>query len=497
MFGSFRRPTAILRALDQCFATVQFDMQGIVLAANSQFLSLMGYEWNEVRGKSHSVFVDAAERASAEYGTFWNELRQGRHQSRRFRRLGKGGKEVWIEGNYIPILSGDKPVMVMKFARDITDEIAAETALRGKVQAIERSQAVIEFDMDGKILTANRNFLDLTGYSLDEVLGRHHSMFIDPEEARGADYARFWASLNRGEFQVARYRRLGKGGREVWMEASYNPVLDAHGRPCRVVKFAIDLSERKAENLALATDFETNINALVSGVASSSENMRSTARSLAGTAEEADQQSASVSAATEELSASVNEISRQLNEATRVVAAAVEQTESSERLVGELVKASSKIGEVTRIIAEIAGQTNLLALNATIEAARAGEQGKGFAVVASEVKQLAAQTARATGEIEAQIKDIQASSHHAAEVMSDISRVIAQISEINTSIAGAVTEQSAATREVASNTMRVMGAVRQTETGSSHVLTVANDLSDQAQKLESRVVDFLVKVRAM
>ncbi|MCB1532915.1 MAG: PAS domain S-box protein [Alphaproteobacteria bacterium] len=367
----------------------------------------------------------------------------------------------------------------------------------GQVEAMNRSQAVIHFEMDGTIIDANKNFLDVMGYSLDEIKGKHHSMFADSAYASSQEYKDFWAALNRGEFQAAQYKRVGKGGKEVWIEASYNPVFDMKGNPFKVTKFAIDLTPRKTENRALADDFETNVQSLVQTVASSATEMQGTAQNLAAAAEETSNQSNTVAAATEELSASVNEISSQVSNSVRIVDDAVDEAKKSEALVNGLVEAATKIGEVTAIISDIADQTNLLALNATIEAARAGEAGKGFAVVATEVKALASETAKATEEIEAQIAGIQDVSRSTAEAIKKITDVIGQVSEISTTISGAVEEQSAATKEVASNIAGVQTASNETGQASSTMLEVAKDLSQRSEDLQSRVMEFLKGVRAM
>jgi len=496
MFGG--DTAAKLAALDKSQAVIEFNMDGTIITANANFLGAIGYTLEEIKGKHHSMFCDPAYAAGADYREFWAKLNRGEFQAAQYKRIAKGGREIWIEASYNPLMGrGGKPFKVVKYATDISKQKGEYADLLGKIEAIGRSQAVIEFNLDGTIITANDNFLQTLGYSLDEIKGKHHSMFAEPAYAASADYKAFWAKLGRGEYDAGQYKRIGKGGKEVWIEASYNPIMDQNGRPVKVVKFATDLSKRKAQNLAMATDFENGVKSLVQEVSSSARGMEGTAQSLAAAAEQTNQQSSTVSSASEELAASVNEISRQITESTRVVGIAVTEAKKSEKMVTDLVTAAQKIGEVTQIINDIASQTNLLALNATIEAARAGEAGKGFAVVASEVKSLANQTAKATEEIAQQIKGIQDSSQTTAGAIREIGQIIAQVSEISTSISSAVEEQSAATKEVSVNINGVTQAAQETGHSSTSVLNTAQSLSQQAEKLEERVDRFLQSVRAM
>jgi methyl-accepting chemotaxis protein len=367
---------------------------------------------------------------------------------------------------------------------------AEQLDFAGQVAAINRSQAVIEFHMDGTIITANENFLATMGYTFDEIKGKHHGMFADPVFRASAEYTDFWARLNKGEFFAAEFRRIGKNKKEVWIQASYNPIFDLNGKPFKVVKYATDITARKSGTAAISKD----VKELVAALAASSTELRATAESLSAAAVETGAQSTVVASAAEELTSSVNEISRQLTESTNVVGVAVNETSSSQRQVTELVTSAEKIGTVTSVIAQIAGQTNLLALNATIEAARAGEAGKGFAVVASEVKSLANQTAKATEEIGAQVAGIQNSSQSTSQAMEQIARTISKISEISTSISGAVEEQAAATREVSQNIMGVRQAAEDTGKSSTILLTVSEDIAKQAANLEKKISDFIASL---
>ena len=496
-FGS-NEISAKYQALDNIQAIIEFQPDGTIITANKNFLSVMGYTLDEIRGKPHRLFLEPAYAGSAEYRDFWAALNKGEPQKAEFKRIGKGGKEVWIEASYNPIRDRlGKVYKVVKFAIDVTDRKKQLAELLGQANAINASQAVIQFSMDGTILDANKNFLSVMGYTLDEIKGKHHRMFVEPDFVASPDYKKFWDDLNRGEFQAAQYKRIGKGGKEVWIEASYNPIFDLNGKPYKVMKFATDLTPRKMENLKLADDFEANVKAVVDEVATSATEMESTAQGLASAAEQTSSQSNIVAAATEELAASVTEISNQVANSTKIVNDAVAEVRRSEELVAGLVEAAAKIGTVTAMISDIANQTNLLALNATIEAARAGEAGKGFAVVASEVKTLASQTAQATEDIESQIGGIQSVSRSTADAIKGIAAVIQQVSEISASISGAVEEQSAATSEVSANISGVQTAANETGGAAGTMLTVAQSLSQRSDDLNHRVQDFLGNVRAM
>jgi methyl-accepting chemotaxis protein len=247
--ASAQAALARMAALDRSQAVIEFELDGTIVSANENFLKTLGYSLIEIKGKHHSMFVDATERESAAYREFWAKLKRGEFSSGEYKRIAKGGREVWIEASYNPIRGKDgKPLTVVKFATDITEKKIQSMADDSKIVAIGRAQAVIEFKLDGTIVTANSNFLNAMGYSLAEIQGKHHSMFVLPAERESADYREFWAALNRGEHQAAEYKRIGRGGKEVWILASYNPLIDKSGKPFGVVKFATDVTAQKLKN---------------------------------------------------------------------------------------------------------------------------------------------------------------------------------------------------------------------------------------------------------
>ncbi len=258
MFGRrSNNAEAVLAAIGRSQAVIEFNMDGSIITANKNFLDALGYRLDEIQGQHHSMFVSPDERNGAAYREFWAALNRGEFQMAEFKRIAKGGGEVWIEASYNPVLDDKgKPLKVVKFATDITKKKLRSMMDASKIAAIDRAQAVIEFKLDGTIVTANQNFLDTLGYRLDEIQGKHHSMFIAPDERASAAYHEFWASLNRGAFQAGEYKRIGKGGKEVWILATYNPVLDTSGRPYGVVKFATDITAQKLKNADLAGQIE-------------------------------------------------------------------------------------------------------------------------------------------------------------------------------------------------------------------------------------------------
>ncbi|PUA44249.1 chemotaxis protein [Pseudomonas protegens] len=364
--------SSLLEAIDRSMAVIEFDLQGCVLRANHNFLKTLGYREDQVLGQSHRLFCTPEYARSSDYQQLWARLREGQFQSGTFERVSSAGQSLWLEASYNPIRDASGTVYkVVKYALDVTTRIQEEAEARNKLDAIDRAMAVIEFNLDGSIISANANFLSRMGYSLAQVQGKHHRMFCKPELVNSSAYQDFWNRLNKGEFFNGRFERIDKHGRTLWLEANYNPVYDASGRLCKVVKYAADVTQQVEKH-------------------------------------EHDAHSASqayhISVQTRKVAEQGTGVIQQAASEMRQIA---HNIEDSSTLIARLGERSEQITAIVNTIRGIADQTNLLALNAAIEAARAGEQGRGFAVVADEVRQLAARTSGSTAEIASMIDMIQ------------------------------------------------------------------------------------------
>jgi methyl-accepting chemotaxis protein len=472
---------AKIDALDKSQAVIEFTSAGTIVFANANFLNAVGYSLSEIQGKHHSIFVSAEDRSGAAYQMFWKDLGRGIFQSGQFKRVDKTGREIWIQATYNPLLDGSGNVFkVVKFCTDITQQKLHLTDLEGQISAINKSNAVIQFNLDGTILTANDNFLGAVGYALDEIRGQHHRMFVTETERNSTPYRLFWEALNRGEFQSGEYRRAGRGGREIWLQATYNPIFDPSGRPYKVVKFCTDITSQVQLKAAIKKTIDVDLGAVSQSISDMTDQATTAAISSSQTASNVQ----AVASAAEELVYSVQEIARRVDDAAKITAKAVDLGRRTTEIVGGLANSADRIGQVVSLINTIASQTNLLALNATIEAARAGEAGKGFAVVATEVKALASQTAKATAEIAAQIDTVQAGTTDAVAAIHDITEVIHSMNEISTNIAAAIEEQGAVTKEISTNMLTASGGVQVVNDNLGNIASAARSANDSARKIQ-------------
>ncbi len=531
-------------------SVLELALDGTVLDANDIFCKIFGYTVDEIRGKPASMFADAAARESAEYKLMWDGLQRGEHVAGQYKRIAKGGREVWLEVSFNPIIGLDgKPFKIVQIATDITARRLQAADFEGQIAAISKAQAVIEFSLDGKVLDANENFLNTLGYTLAEIKGQHHSIFVEPAYRASVDYRMFWEKLGRGEYDASQYKRIGKGGREVWIQASYNPILDMNGKPFKVVKYATDVTEqvRSAEALQAAVreskevieaargndltrrvplDGKTGeianlcegINTLLDTMSTVVADMMEAATTISNAVAEissgttdlsqrTEQQASNLeetAASMEEMAATVKQNADNAQQANQLAASARGTATDGGDVVGKAVEAmsrietsSQKISDIISVIDEIAFQTNLLALNAAVEAARAGDAGKGFAVVASEVRSLAQRSSGAAKDIKAlivesgaQVKDGVKLVNDAGTALTEIVGSIKKVADIVSDIAAASREQSAGVEEINKAVTQMDEMTQQNSALVEENASATRMLQEQAEAMHGRMSAF-------
>ena len=491
-------------AISQEFAIVTFKNDGVVTKANRLFLELMGYELSEILGKHHSIFCEKKFTQTNEYKKAWEDLNKGINITSEFKRVKKDGTFVFLRASFIPIKDkNNKVVEVIKLAQDITQKRLQELYFRGQVKAINKSQAVIEFDMQGNILTANDNFLKTLGYKLEDIKGKHHSMFCIESYKNSNAYKEFWQKLNKGEFDSGEYLRVGNNNEKIWIQATYNPIFDINGNPFKVIKYATNITEKKNSMLEIGKKIE-DFSQSLKDLQYASNKMVDEAKISMQSTNDVTSYIEDLTNATKELSkkidfmlSSITNIANTTIQSEKIVQEARNQSKDTAQAMVKLNEESTKIGETINIISQIAFQTNILSLNAAVEAATAGEAGRGFAVVAGEVRNLATRSNDAAKDITEAIELIQSLVKNSLDNINQVDTKIEEINKISSTISSSINEQknisndlaltatqTSQTLELVTNNMsKVSNSASSTEQESKKTQQTSNDLIDISNSL--------------
>jgi len=543
-----------LEAFDRVLPIIEFDLEGNVLRANENFMKASGYTREELRGAHHRMFDDPDHVNSPEYAEFWARMRRGEFQTGQQKRMAKNGRVVWVQATYYPILGAfGRPYKVVKHTVDVTEQMMKVSDGLGQLAAISKAQAVIEFDLNGTICAANQNFLTMMGYTLEELRGRHHGVLLEPGSRESSEQHALWGRLARGEYDAGQYKRIGKGGREVWIQASYNPILDAAGKPFKIVKYATDITaqvnfaeqlqravqetqavvaaaaegdltrrlsvEGKTGELATLSrgvnSLIVEVTALVGHIKDVTGEVRNGAEQIgsgnADLARHADEQASNLKKAAalmETMASSVRDTAQNAARANELVTAACDRAEQGGAVVGSAVTAMGGINAAARKIADIIGvidaiafQTNLLALNAAVEAARAGEQGRGFAVVASEVRNLAGRSATAAKEIKALIQDSVARVGEGSRLVEESGRSLAEIvaavrkaTDLVAQIATASRDQSTGIEHASRTVMQMEAMTQQNAALVEEAAAASESIVEQVRALNAMVAGYRLEL---
>ncbi|WP_419770277.1 MAG: methyl-accepting chemotaxis protein [Candidatus Marinarcus sp.] len=491
---------AQLQAIENNYGVISFRPDGTIIQANKIFLTLLGYERDEVVGKHHRIFCDTAYTNTKEYKIFWDDLNKGLVQTSEFKRIKKTGEAIFIQASYTPVVDNNGKVLeVIKFAQDVTERKLQNLYYTGQLDAISKSQGIIEFDMEGTVINANENFLNVLGYKLNDIVGKKHSMFCEESYKNSNEYKEFWKKLNRGQFDAGEYLRIGKNGKKAWIQATYNPIMGIDNKPIRVVKYATDITERKnkmfeiEKNVQKLTQSLNNLSASSKLMSEGAEITMNGSQEVTDSITQINLAVSDVSEKIEDMLASITSIATASSQGERVANEAKAQSKNTTSAMLKLDEESEKIGETIHIITQIAFQTNILSLNAAVEAATAGEAGKGFAVVAQEVRNLASRSDEAAKQITGAISLIQSLVKGSLESMKNIDTTIDEMTSMSSNISNSISEQQNISNKLSSNALEASQSINEITTTMESVSQSAQSAKKESEET-SNASNELIKV---